>query len=66
LILRICAILIISDPPFIVFSRLELPEFFVTKRESGSIVKKSGWLLFVILSSTLSLGEDCLKISFIN
>ena len=66
LILRIWAILIISDPLFIVFSRSELSELLVPKRESGLIIKKSGWLLFVILSSTFSLGEDCLKISFIN
>ena len=66
LILRIWAILIMSDPLFTFFSRLELSELFVDKRELGSIIKKSGWLLFVILSSTFSLGEDCLKISFIN
>jgi len=49
LILRIWAILIISDPLFIVFSRSKLPELFVARRESGSIIKKSGWLLFVII-----------------
>ena len=66
LILRIWAILIISDPLFIVFSRFELLEFLVSKKESGSIIRKSGWLFLLIFSSILSLGKDCLKISFIN
>ena len=66
LIFRICEILIISDPLFIVFSRLELLEFLVSEKESGSIIRKSGWLFLVIFSSIFSLAVDCLKISFIN
>ena len=58
--------LIILDSLFVVFSRWELFDLLVSKRELGSIMRKSGWLLLVILSSTFSLCEDCLKISFIN
>ena len=47
------------------FLLIEPDYLLVAKRESGSIIKKSGWLLFITLSSTFSLGEDCLKISFI-
>ena len=42
LILRIWAILIISDTLFIVFARSELPELLVAERDSDSIIKKSG------------------------
>ena len=65
-ILRIWEILITSDPLFVLCSWSELFNLLASKRALGSIIRKSGWLLLVILSSIFLLGEDCLKISFIN
>ena len=56
----------ISDPFFAVFSVTELFNLLSSKKELGSIIRKSGWLLLLILSSIFSLGEDCLNISVIN
>ena len=65
MILRIWAILIISDPFFIVFSRSKLPELFVGKRESGSIIKKKSFANGYIFYGAEGVGKKQTALRFI-